>query len=101
VGDWHSHPEPVPRPSYLDLHSMKECFLRSKHELRNFLLIIVGNRAGPAGLYVALVSNEIVKLDQEPQEITSYRKRKIRDRVRSCLLLAPNVRRDIVEQTTV
>lgn len=63
VGDWHSHPEPVPRPSFLDIQSMKECFLHSQHELKNFVLIVVGYRPGSAGVYVALVNHKVIQLN--------------------------------------
>lgn len=62
IGDWHTHPESIPRPSYVDLQNMQECFLRSTHELANFVLIIVGTATGSAGLYVALVGPKIVRL---------------------------------------
>lgn len=65
VGDWHTHPEPVPYPSYIDIWSMTECFSRSKHDLRNFLLIVVGTAAGTAGLYVALVGSGVTPLHHE------------------------------------
>lgn len=42
VGDWHTHPEPIPKPSDLDNASMKDCFKKSKHELESFLMLIVG-----------------------------------------------------------
>lgn len=58
VGDWHSHPEPIPRPSELDLASMHDCFVRSHHELRAFVLVIVGTQAGPEGFYVALIEKQ-------------------------------------------
>jgi integrative and conjugative element protein (TIGR02256 family) len=44
IGEWHTHPENKPVPSTLDIMSMKETFVKSKHELNYFLLIIVGNK---------------------------------------------------------
>lgn len=67
VGDWHTHPESTPRPSNLDLQSMKESFLRSHHELRNFVLVVVGTSSGPGGLYVALVGPKVIRLACEHQ----------------------------------
>lgn len=32
VGDWHTHPEPVPSPSREDINSMVDCFRKSHHE---------------------------------------------------------------------
>jgi integrative and conjugative element protein (TIGR02256 family) len=54
IGDWHTHPEPQPTPSALDLRSMADCFRRSKHSLAHFVMIIVGQDDGPAGLWVSL-----------------------------------------------
>jgi integrative and conjugative element protein (TIGR02256 family) len=54
VGDWHSHPEPRPRPSRNDSESIRDSFRKSKHHLNGFLLIIVGTDSFPAGLYISL-----------------------------------------------
>lgn len=55
VGDWHSHPENCPQPSKEDIDSMFECFTLSYHELRAFVMVVVGREPAPGGLYVALV----------------------------------------------
>ena len=54
VGDWHTHPEMVPRPSGSDSDSIRDSFIRSKHSLQGFLLVIVGTATFPMGLYVSL-----------------------------------------------
>ncbi|WP_245467165.1 MULTISPECIES: Mov34/MPN/PAD-1 family protein [unclassified Mesorhizobium] len=54
VGTWHSHPEPVPTPSTIDLHSLAESFLMSRHHLNAFVLAIIGQRQAPQGLQVVL-----------------------------------------------
>jgi integrative and conjugative element protein (TIGR02256 family) len=54
VGDWHTHPEPVPTPSALDLESIQECVNRSQHGLNAFVLIIVGNGKLPNALHVMI-----------------------------------------------
>jgi integrative and conjugative element protein (TIGR02256 family) len=56
VGDWHSHPEPVPSPSRLDLESMRNCFQKSKHDLKALVLIVIGTQPFPEGLWVGTVS---------------------------------------------
>jgi len=56
VGDWHSHPEPVPSPSRLDLESMRDCIRQSQHDLKALVLVIVGTRPFPQGLWVGAVS---------------------------------------------
>ena len=55
VGDWHTHPESIPHPSEEDLRNMQECFARSAHDLRAFVLITIGTKPLPAGLHVVLV----------------------------------------------
>lgn len=52
VGTWHSHPEPIPRPSGVDLHSLAESFRLSTHHLNAFVLAIIGQRPTPEGLAV-------------------------------------------------
>ena len=54
VGDWHTHPEPYPTPSRIDLRSMEDCFQNSRHSLSHFVMIIVGQANLPAGLWVSL-----------------------------------------------
>jgi len=54
VGDWHTHPEPVPNPSETDLASMADCFNKSRHQLKSFVMVIVGQTDFPAGLWVSL-----------------------------------------------
>jgi integrative and conjugative element protein (TIGR02256 family) len=54
VGDWHTHPEERPRPSHDDSASIRDSFVKSKHHLNGFLLIIVGTAPFPLGLYVSL-----------------------------------------------
>lgn len=54
IGDWHSHPEPVPRPSGIDKASITECVRKSRHGLNAFALIIVGQAEAPEGLLVAV-----------------------------------------------
>lgn len=52
VGDWHTHAEPTPQPSFIDLQSMSEVFRRSRHSLNAFLMVIVGTSAFPEGMVV-------------------------------------------------
>lgn len=51
VGDWHTHPEDVPTPSSDDLSSIAELVRRSTHHLPGFLLLIVGRKPFPGGLW--------------------------------------------------
>lgn len=61
VGDWHTHPEPIPSPSSDDLHSIAECFRESRHELRAFVMVIVGTAELPEGILVCMVDKQSVK----------------------------------------
>ena len=54
VGDWHTHPEPVPGPSSLDIASISESVRKSTHALNGFLLVIVGQAEPPGGLFVSV-----------------------------------------------
>jgi integrative and conjugative element protein (TIGR02256 family) len=57
VGDWHTHPQKRPKPSWIDLSSMRSCFSQSRHELEHFLIVIVGNATTPNGIWVGLINN--------------------------------------------
>ncbi len=54
VGEWHTHPVNKPTPSLLDLESMAESFIKSRHELNYFIMIIVGNAKKRAELWVSI-----------------------------------------------
>lgn len=62
LGDWHTHPEMTPTPSSRDLTTMTDCFRKSKHELRAFLMVIVGLAPGDAGLWVGLIAEKAERL---------------------------------------
>jgi len=55
VGDWHTHPERSPRPSWQDIETLQRCFRNSTHDLNAFLLVVVGRAPTPDGLFVAAV----------------------------------------------
>lgn len=57
VGDWHTHPQDIARPSALDLRTAKSTFLRSHHDLGGLLLVIVGRTKPPRGLFVSLTDH--------------------------------------------
>lgn len=54
VGEWHTHPEPNPTPSKIDLDSMAQSFRSSKHQLEHFVMIIVGNDKNDMRLWVSI-----------------------------------------------
>lgn len=54
IGDWHTHPEPIPHPSSTDLDNMRECVRKSRRAVSGFLLVIVGTAPLPNGLHASL-----------------------------------------------
>lgn len=67
VGDWHTHPEREPTPSSWDTESMKDCFKKSRHQLKAFLMVIVGRADFPSGLRVSLHQSDVAeRLVHEP-----------------------------------
>jgi integrative and conjugative element protein (TIGR02256 family) len=54
VGDWHTHPSRIPKPSPTDLSNIRDCFLRSSHTLAAFVIIIIGTARAPKGFRVSL-----------------------------------------------
>ena len=63
VGDWHTHPEDIPNPSSTDVHEIRNIFKQSLHELPFMLLVVVGRRAFPEGLFLgAATAGAVVKL---------------------------------------
>ena len=54
LGDWHTHPEKVPRPSSPDLASLDDTVRRSVHVMQAFVLVVVGQLPAPEGLHVSL-----------------------------------------------
>jgi integrative and conjugative element protein (TIGR02256 family) len=55
IGNWHTHPEPVPKPSRIDVKNTRARFIESETQLLAFTMIIVGLAAFPEGLWVSLV----------------------------------------------
>ncbi len=68
MGDWHTHPEKWPSPSDKDINDMVECFNLSVHNLRAFVMAIMGTAQFPEGLHVALVKGRtVVRLVISPE----------------------------------
>lgn len=53
VGDWHTHPEDIPRPSRSDITSVENIVRESVHRLPGILMCIVGRREPPQGLWLS------------------------------------------------
>lgn len=62
LGNWHTHPELIPRPSDIDISNTQQRFSRSVHQLLAFTMIIVGTAPFPFGLSVSLVNAEAYTL---------------------------------------
>ncbi|MFC1764799.1 Mov34/MPN/PAD-1 family protein [Planctomycetota bacterium] len=58
IGEWHTHPQQSPAPSSLDLNSMHDSFVKSKHELNAFVMIIVGSQKAQLRLWVSIHNND-------------------------------------------
>lgn len=54
IGDWHSHPEPNPRPSSRDDATMASRVRLSRHTLKGFVFVIVGQADPPTGMTVVV-----------------------------------------------
>jgi integrative and conjugative element protein (TIGR02256 family) len=54
VGDWHTHPEPIPKPSTSDIRTINEAVAKSRHHLQGFIMVIVGSGSFPHALHVSL-----------------------------------------------
>jgi integrative and conjugative element protein (TIGR02256 family) len=54
IGQWHTHPEPWPKPSSVDLNSMDEMTSLSEHALYGFIMVIVGNGEGKNSIHASI-----------------------------------------------
>jgi integrative and conjugative element protein (TIGR02256 family) len=66
IGDWHSHPEKIPVPSYRDVSSLDDTVRRSSHSMLAFVLVIVGQLAAPKGLHVSIFRGDGVPRELRP-----------------------------------
>ncbi len=57
IGDWHTHPEELPHPSGTDITDMSDCYRLSSHNLRAFVMVIIGTQLGCRGVYAALINH--------------------------------------------
>lgn len=61
LGDWHTHPEDSPSPSGDDTLKMTEIFEKSEHVLVGMLMVIVGRKTTPDGIWCGLVGKRGVQ----------------------------------------
>ncbi|MBL9170668.1 MAG: Mov34/MPN/PAD-1 family protein [Verrucomicrobiales bacterium] len=58
IGEWHTHPEPCPVPSQVDVCSMNDCFRLSKHQLAGLVMIIIGTERSMKGLWISIHTDD-------------------------------------------
>lgn len=61
LGEWHTHPEIIPKPSFLDRKLLKECLINNKYPFHGLFMIIVGIEGD---LYVGYQTKEMKNLKQ-------------------------------------
>ncbi|NQT56991.1 MAG: Mov34/MPN/PAD-1 family protein [Desulfobacteraceae bacterium] len=52
IGEWHTHREETPHPSFIDKWEIKRAFKKSRLNLKFIILIIVGNDNTPGNIWV-------------------------------------------------
>jgi len=62
LGDWHTHPEPFPRPSSTDIRTIKKIYSSTKRPAPGYLLVIVGNSPLPLSLSISWCNKQIMQL---------------------------------------
>jgi integrative and conjugative element protein (TIGR02256 family) len=80
VGDWHTHPDAYPVPSMTDIQSIRECVLRSRHELQGFTMVVVGTGPVPESLHISVHDGKVHSVLKasgagSPEAKTTLRKR--------------------------
>lgn len=69
IGDWHTHPEPVPTSSPRDIESMHELVRKSVHAFNGFVLAIVGTDPLPGGLHLSVFDGtDALTLSASPED---------------------------------
>lgn len=69
VGDWHTHPEKVPRPSDQDLQGIRSVVELSKHHLPGFLMCIVGLAPEHEGLWLSFHASNGDMIVAQPVDV--------------------------------
>ncbi|MEJ1340382.1 MAG: Mov34/MPN/PAD-1 family protein [Candidatus Sedimenticola sp. (ex Thyasira tokunagai)] len=60
VGDWHTHPSDIPKPSPKDVVTIKKVFNESSHNLNYVLMIIIGTSNDFRNNYYCLTDGDEV-----------------------------------------
>jgi integrative and conjugative element protein (TIGR02256 family) len=66
IGDWHSHSQKIPVPSYRDVSSLDDTVRRSSHSMLAFILVIVGQLPAPQGLHVSIFHGDGASIELKP-----------------------------------
>lgn len=64
MGDWHTHPERIARPSALDIQAIKQIYQTSQNPGPGFLLVIVGTDVIERSLSVSWCNDMVTPLDR-------------------------------------
>jgi len=86
IGDWHSHPDEYPSPSTTDIRSIRECVLRSRHELNGFVMVVVGTGPVPQSLHISIHDGSIHSVLKSSEAERRETKVPLRKRVLTKLL---------------
>ena len=60
IGDWHTHPESIPKPSEEDIRKMQAIYRESSHCLSHMVLVVIGQEKIPRGLWIGFVDHKSV-----------------------------------------
>jgi integrative and conjugative element protein (TIGR02256 family) len=67
VGDWHTHPEDVPKPSSSDVASVENVVRESIHDRPGILMCIVGRKDPPEGIWLSFHKRGFMQGSIDPE----------------------------------
>ena len=56
VGEWHTHPEEYPQPSYMDVQTIAKDFKAIESGVRGLILLIIGQKGNYYAFYDGILS---------------------------------------------
>ena len=62
LGDWHTHPELIPKPSTVDIQTIKEVYSKTQYRGPGILMVVVGTKDFPEGLSVSWCDGRVQTL---------------------------------------
>ncbi|WP_370258766.1 Mov34/MPN/PAD-1 family protein [Marinobacter nauticus] len=69
LGDWHTHPEAIARPSAADIEAIQDIYRGSRNPGPGLLLVIVGTRPLYEGLSVSWCSQALTELTRVEKKL--------------------------------